>query len=84
MKNFKLNLGVIIFVVTLLIIFSFTVKDNNIKAALQYYYVNPDGSKGEILLGPPECEGPRPKICVAEYNTVTNQPTGNIIYGERP
>lgn len=83
MKNFKLNLEFSIIVVALLVILSFTVKDNNIKAALQYYYVNPDGSRGAILLGPPECKGPRTQICAAEYNTITNQPTGNIIYGER-
>lgn len=68
-------------------IISYTAKKIDLKIETGLFYVNPDGSRGEAVLGPIECDQSSPRICCQEYDLATGQPTNNtslIARGDRP
>ncbi|MGE6397368.1 hypothetical protein [Chryseobacterium scophthalmum] len=68
-------------------ILSYTAKKINSKIETGLFYVNPDGSMGEAVLGPIDCDHSSPRICCQEYDLATGQPTNNvslIVRGNRP
>ena len=80
MKNLRLTLGVAALAIGSFAAFSFAPASSSAKVALQDFYVNPDGSRGEQVSGNNRCSGPQPTICSAEYDTSTNMQTGNNIH----
>lgn len=80
MKSLRITLGVAAIALGSFAAFSFAPASSNAKVALQEFYVNPDGSRGDQVMGDNECSGPQPTICSAEYDTSTNQQTGNKIH----
>ncbi len=85
MKNLRLTFGIAALAIGSFAAFSFAPISTKAKAALQEFYVNPDGSRGEPVMDENECEGENPRICSQEYDTTTGLPTNNKIHtGERP
>lgn len=90
MKKIKLSLGVLAFVFGISAAFAFKPVDAIRDAGTAEFYVNPDGSAGDPVLGTSSCDGLTDPICSQEYNLDNqNQPTtatGNpafIKVGER-
>lgn len=80
MKNLRVTLGIAALAIGSFAAFSFAPAKADSKVALQEFYVNPDGSRGEPVSGENECSGPQPTVCSAEYDTSTNMQTGNNIH----
>lgn len=87
MKNLRLTFGVAALAIGSFAAFSFAPVSSETKAALQEFYVNPDGSRGEPVVGNSDCKNDNSDICSQEYNTSTGEPTENqelIQTGTRP
>lgn len=88
MKNLRLTFGVAALAIGSFAAFSFAPVSSSSKVALTEFYVNPDGSRGQQVIGQNECPDDDPSIlCSQEYNTTTDQPTGNtskMHWGEIP
>lgn len=88
MKNFRLTLAIAALAIGSFAAFSFAPAKATSKLALLDFYVNPDGSRGPQVSGENSCpDDDQSIICSQEYDTVTNQPTGNPSrkhWGRRP
>ncbi|WP_426477515.1 hypothetical protein ACP3T3_20190 [Chryseobacterium sp. CBSDS_008] len=78
MKNLRIDTKNTFLALAIFAVFSFATNDRA-KFAVIECYVNPDGSRGAEVVGPSFSEGLSQRICSQEYDTITNQPTGNPI-----
>lgn len=87
MKNLRLTLGIAALAIGSFAAFSFAPASSNGKVALTEFYVNPDGSRGDQVIGTNECDKSTQALCSQEYNTTNGQPTNDaskMHYGVRP
>lgn len=77
MKNSTLLLTIFSTVLFFIFTSSFTEGDGSSEDQFGYFYVNPDGSRGEQVLGEHTCQEETTAICCQEYNITTGQPTGD-------
>lgn len=85
MKSLRITLGVAAIALGSFAAFSFAPASSSAKVALQEFYVNPNGTRGDAVVGTSDCEGSNPRICSQEYDTSTNMPTGSKIHtGDLP
>lgn len=76
MKNLRTTLGIAAVAIGTFAAFSFAPATET-KAALQEWYVNPDGSRAEQVTGTSTCKDQTDDLCSQEYDSSNWQPTGN-------